>query len=159
MIPLSTDLSERNKPMDYLQENFPNNIPTNPGLKEVTVKRLPQQSLYLLFIKEFVNDSALYENPFETLRNLRLVLNFNFNQVPPFVITNVSYNNSIIKQQTYFTLLHFLFSDFEYQILDNERINLTGRDFIQQALKDYHDSPMEFNGPVPKLNLIFTGTI
>lgn len=140
VIPLATDLSDSNVHFDYIVKNFPNNLPIKPQLKEITVKRLPQQTLYLAFIKEHVRDSAFYETLFETLYNLKLV--FDHNKVRTFVITDISFNNSIIQQQTFFSLLYFLFSDFDYQVLESERITITDPDLIQQVLKDYHDSPI-----------------
>lgn len=72
--------------------------------------------------------------------NVRTLLKFN--GIKSFVIPDVSYNNSIIQQQTFFSLLFFLLSDFQYKILESERITLTDPCLIQQVLKDYHDSPI-----------------
>lgn len=140
VIPLSTDMSSRNQYIDYITKNFPNNLPKSPQLKEIDCKRLPQQALYLAFIKQNIADSALYEDVYDTLYSLKLLLEIN--QVTSFVITDISYNNSIIQQATFFTLLHFLFSKFDYQILENERIQITDPILIKQILQDYHDSPI-----------------
>lgn len=138
VIPLSCDLSQNNEYIEYVQNNVPDIIPSNHKLTDVIMKTILQQNLYLIFIKEFNNDSANYETLFETLYNLRTVLKHN--QVKSFIIPDISLNNSIIQQNTFYSLLYFLFSDFKYEILHKERIFIDDKELIQQILKENHDT-------------------
>ncbi|XP_045479182.1 uncharacterized protein LOC123684075 [Harmonia axyridis] len=141
IIPMSCDLSDSNEFSDYLKSKF-SDLPTRSKISDIVVKRLPQQSIYIIFLKEFYDESVLYENLFETLFNLRLLLKYN--GIQKFVIPNIalSKQNSVIREETYYSLLYFLFRDFDYEILSEERIFVHDENLIKEILFENHDSPL-----------------
>ncbi|XP_044751643.1 uncharacterized protein LOC123311642 [Coccinella septempunctata] len=141
IIPMSCDYSISNKFLDFIKTHF-TDLPENPKVTDIIAKKLTHQFIFVLFLKEYNDQSVTYEDLFATFVNLRLMLNFN--NIKKFTIPNIALfkNNSIIREDTFFSLLYFLFRDFEYEILCDERINVSDENLIKEILFENHDSPL-----------------
>lgn len=141
IIPMSCDYSISNEFLDYMKTYFPD-LPENPVVSDIVAKKTNQQSVFILFLKECYDQSVTYEDLFATLSNLRTILKFN--NIVKFSIPNIALakNNTIIREDTFFSLLYFLFRDFDYEILSNERITVSDENLIKKILYENHDSPL-----------------
>lgn len=94
-----------------------------------------------MFIKEFTDESATYENLYNALYNLRILLKHNNKGHIQFTITDLPVTNPKIKEETFTSLLFYLFRDTYYEILEEDRILINDQELIKQILYDNHDAP------------------
>lgn len=138
VIPISQDVSDSNLHMDYIMKNFPNFKASKRQKNEVAALRLPNQTLYIITVKEFAADSADYKNVFECFTNLRWLLNCN--KTGQFTIVDLTAQNSKIQTNTFHSLLQYVFPGFDYKLFfDKERKEITNPEEIQTILKNNHD--------------------
>lgn len=137
VIPISKDCSSTTLHMDYLMRNFPTINQTNRQLKEVASFPLPCQRIYALIMKEFAADSAEYINIFESLHNLKILLEEH--KTKQFTIVDVTLQNDKIKINTFYSLLQYLFKGYDYKILRYARQEITDPNRINEILRENHD--------------------
>lgn len=140
VIPLACDALESNLHFDYIKRNFPNTDFKNHQLKEVYALRLPAQTIYILYIKDFTIDSADYQTLFDTFQNLKTLLDYN--KTKEFTITDIITQNPRIQEATLNSLLQYIFHDFEYKKLENERMQIQTPEEKELVLIENHDHPL-----------------
>lgn len=137
VIPISRDCSDSNLHMDYIQANFPRFKETGRLINEATTLRLPAQTIYVIIVKEFATDSATYENVFESLKNLKMLLEFN--KVELFSIIDITLQNDKIQGDTFNSLLQYMFLGYNNSIFNNSRREITDTAEIEEVLRNNHD--------------------
>lgn len=140
VIPIACDILDSNLHIDYVKRNFPNTSLGNHKPSEIITLRLPCQTIYLVFIKNFTVDSATYKDLFNAFKNLKLMLDFN--KTTTFTVVNPILQNSKIQYDTFKSLLQYLFLGIEYKILNQERVLISDPQEITRILEENHDSPL-----------------
>lgn len=73
---------------------------------------------------------------------MNLKIHLEYNQTQSFTITDITLQNNIIKSDTFHSLLQYIFPEFEYKILDHERIFIQTPEEIDLVLIENHDHPI-----------------
>lgn len=142
IIPYSCDLSQNNHYSYYVEENCPNLKKFNHKPGEIAILNSTQekQKIILLFVKQYSNDNIEYPTLFECLKNLKSMLDIH--NLDNLTITNIPAQNPNIKQDTFKSMLHYLFPNKDIRILDHIRIEIHSKEAIDTVLRENHDDPL-----------------
>lgn len=139
---LDCDTLDSNLHLDYLKNHFPQDNLVSNIVKETKPLKLPVQSIYIIYIKNFTVYSADHTTLYNTLENLKGLLGFN--KTTSFTVVDITLQNDKIKKATFHSLLQYCFSNFTYKILANERLTLLSKEEIELVLVENHNNQYSF---------------